>query len=221
MESSPPQSLANTCRRYSMFALRSQLSLSFFWFGSAEQRLAIVPNRWATMSPGLAALGGGSSQAVDRLKHFPVAGLTMPAWPKLAAKDAFAFRLAGSAFAAPLSPPLSPVSTQPLPVGAIRTSGVPVEVVFISPEIVALVPQEELAGARVFILDPGQDVIPRRSQTGPISSTPRRSTSPETSARFPPTSPSRSIRRRRRSAPSRSPRTTPLPREQRWATPSR
>ena len=138
-----------------MFALRSQLSLSFVWFDSGAQRLAIVPDRWATFSPGLAAFSGGSSQAVDRLKNFPVAGLTMPAWPRLAAEDAFAFRLAGGAFASPLSL----LSAKPFPVAATLKSGVPGELVFISPEIVALVPQAELAGARVFILDPGKDVI--------------------------------------------------------------
>ena len=138
-----------------MFALRSQLSLSFVWFDSGAQRLAIVPDRWATFSPGLAAFSGGSSQAVDRLKNFPVAGLTMPAWPRLAAEDAFAFRLAGGAIA----PPLSLLSAKPFPVAATLKSGVPGELVFMSPEIVALVPQAELAGARVFILDPGKDVI--------------------------------------------------------------
>ena len=155
MEPSPSQGLASSCLRYSLFALRSQLSLSFVWFDAGEQRLAIVPDRWATFAPGLAAFGGGSSQAVERLKHFPVAGLTMPAWPKLAAKDAFAFKLAGSAFATPLST----IAMAPFPAAGTRKSGGPGELVFMSPEIVALVPQAELAGARVFIRDPGKDVI--------------------------------------------------------------
>ncbi|MEY2645917.1 MAG: hypothetical protein RLZZ611_2566, partial [Cyanobacteriota bacterium] len=55
--------------------------------------------------------------------------------------------------------PLSTLSTRRLPVAASQASGVPVDLVFISPEIVAAVPPDELAGARVFILDAGHDVI--------------------------------------------------------------
>ncbi len=66
-----------------------------------------------------------------------------------------AIKLAGGAFATALSN----LSTKLFPVAATRTSAVPVDLVFISPEIVASVPQEELAGALVFVLDSEGDVI--------------------------------------------------------------
>jgi len=44
-------------------------------------------------------------------------------------------------------------------VAAPRQPGDPLDLVFISPEIVGSVPQEELAGARVVVLDAGEDVI--------------------------------------------------------------
>ncbi|MFZ4805464.1 MAG: putative Ig domain-containing protein, partial [Synechococcus lacustris] len=53
----------------------------------------------------------------------------------------------------------SQLSAQLVPVAATRSSAVAVDLVFISPEIFASVPQEELAGARVVILDPYNDVI--------------------------------------------------------------
>ncbi|MCX5968953.1 MAG: DUF4347 domain-containing protein, partial [Cyanobacteria bacterium] len=61
----------------------------------------------------------------------------------------------GGAFA----PPLSALSTQLVPAAATRTSGVPVDLVVLSPEIVGSVPPEELVGTRVVVLDAGADVI--------------------------------------------------------------
>ncbi|MEN9877488.1 MAG: hypothetical protein RLZZ158_527, partial [Cyanobacteriota bacterium] len=76
--------------------------------------------------------------------------------------------LGGSAIFAPVpsanaacmvAPAPSPRPTQRFQVAAARESGVPPDLVFISRELVASVPQDELAGARVVVLEAGHDGI--------------------------------------------------------------
>ena len=178
LEASRPRPLVGPVRLFFRFTLRLHLSLTFVWFGACEQRFVLAPDRpklaprlawWAAREPrfafvpsrstlgqGLAWFAGGAAQVADRAKNFVMTSLTTTAPAGLGTQGAFALKLDHRVTPLPRDNSAAEIAASN---GVAGGAGCPPQLVFISPEIAALVPQEELAGARVFVLDATQDAI--------------------------------------------------------------